>query len=1096
MQKWLFSILESNNHNIQHIFKSIMNKNYHKLLASTCMVVCLLGTPKAMAQAVIFPQQQQAGIALVEVNGEEYVLKNDLLSASFIRTADGKLLFNGCKAMNLKPGSELFKVILGNGTALNASDMKLESVDTEELNANIAAAKGSERFAGKAIKAVFSKDNLTIEWRAVLRDGSHYLRTDLNITAKNDQAMQSVTPMIYTVDNIAAGSAPAVVGNTRGAVLASDKIFAGLETPMGVNAIKTENAGIENFTPKSWTTESFNFSPGTDTPADILKIRVEDDGKYFDLTPEDIKAAQGYVTFREAGEQTVTFQYKGGAHRLQLVGVDVIKAQTDEVVAHDYHFGYTGGKTENNVFTLNIPEKGTYLIRYFVETASQTIESNGSITFSKPIGTPVVVYDLMTEASKQSKAIPTTKLVPAVKAADVKEGYTFVEDEARTEEWTPNFWTKANNKDVPARILEMGHEAQYIYKHEQPVNIQANKAVLNTEFLYKNGNNRLQIVGVDLLQDGAPIAYDYHFGFTGSQKADNTYQVKLPYNGQFTLRYLVSMKNEANTSNGTITSVMTAAPDTIHLPAPTESPMEGYWRRNTTLKGGTTWNVSSVVGLIAPGQSRRSFLAYSERERAVPWRAMPVYISWYELNIDRNNSEDYSKNMTEEQCAEVVNHWYEKFYKPYGKAPVAFVWDDGWDHYGTWTFNKNFPNGFSAADKTGRLMGAGQGAWLGPVGGYGQSGTYRRNYWKDKGGMQLSNKDYYDTFMKACTSMIDKYDFRFFKFDGISAQWSALGPDAGDTGIENAEGIISLEREVRKKKADIFFNTTVGTWASPFWFHFSDAVWRQENDWSVIGNQGDDRERWITYRDRLVYQNFVQNSPLCPINTIMTHGFILTKFGQVSKSMDYKGIVREMRCAFACGSGMVELYNDFKLMDEINGGKLWADLAECIDWQKRNEDVLPDIHWVGGNPWDGAKANIYGWASWNGKKATLALRNPSASAQTIKITLRKALDIPEYVSTQVIWTSSFKDQPVLNGLKMGEAIDIDKELTINMPASSVFVFEGIDQNPLDINPGPTGIGQVTAKNPIVKDSIYDLSGRQLPVPHKGINIINGQKMIK
>lgn len=110
------------------------------------------------------------------------------------------------------------------------------------------------------------------------------------------------------------------------------------------------------------------------------------------------------------------------------------------------------------------------------------------------------------------------KLVPAVKAADVKEGYTFVEDEARTEEWTPNFWTKANDKDVPTRILEMGHEAQYIYKHEQPVNIQANKAVLNTEFLYKNGNNRLQIVGVDLLQDGAPIAYDYHFGFTGSQR--------------------------------------------------------------------------------------------------------------------------------------------------------------------------------------------------------------------------------------------------------------------------------------------------------------------------------------------------------------------------------------------------------------------------------------------------------------------------------------------------------------------------------------------------------------------------------------------------
>jgi len=40
--------------------------------------------------------------------------------------------------------------------------------------------------------------------------------------------------------------------------------------------------------------------------------------------------------------------------------------------------------------------------------------------------------------------------------------------------------------------------------------------------------------------------------------------------------------------------------------------------------------------------------------------------------------------------------------------------------------------------------------------------------------------------------------------------------------------------------------------------------------------------------------------------------------------------------------------------------------------------MLPDAHWVGGNPWDGSKANVYGWAAWNGEKATLALRNPSA----------------------------------------------------------------------------------------------------------------------
>ena len=233
-------------------------------------------------------------------------------------------------------------------------------------------------------------------------------------------------------------------------------------------------------------------------------------------------------------------------------------------------------------------------------------------------------------------------------------------------------------------------------------------------------------------------------------------------------------------------------------------------------------------------------------------------------------------------------------------------------------------------------------------------------------------------------------DYRFFKFDGISGQFTSVGPDAGDTGNENAEGIIRLERYVREElREDIFFNTTVGTWASPFWYQYTDATWRQENDHDRIGNNSVNRENWITYRDRLVYQNYVTNSPICPINTLMTHGFILTKFGPpAGDSREYKHVLNELRCAFVCGSGLVELYNDYDLMNSINDGKLWADLAECIAWQQRNADVLPDIHWVGGNPWDGSKTNVYGWASWNGKKTTLALRNGSNKVGTYEFTLR------------------------------------------------------------------------------------------------------------
>lgn len=672
------------------------------------------------AQAVIFPQKKQPGVAKITQKSNSYQLANKVLKASFINTG-GKLYFNGCSELGLQPSTELFKVLLGDGKTITASEMKLEDVKMVTLAENPSAATASLRYAGKALEARFTYEELSIVWRAVLRNGSHYLRTEMDIQAAKDLPMKGIVAMNYLVAKNSAYTAPEVVGNTRGAILASNHIFAGLETPMGLN----------------------------------------------------------------------------------------------------------------------------------------------------------------------------------------------------------------------------------------------------------------------------------------------------------------SCKDEGNATH-----------------------IEGLWRRNTTLKAGKTWNISSVVGLVAPNQLRRSFLAYSERERAVAWRPYPVYISWYELNIDRNNAQapSYKGNMTVEQCADVVSHWKTHFYDKYQMAPKAFVWDDGWDQYGTWTFNPNFPNGFDEPANEAKKMGTGIGAWLGPVGGYGQSGEYRRAYWRSKGGMQLSNEDYYNFFIRCCTNMIDRYDFRFFKFDGISAQASAIGPDEGTRGEENAEAIISIERAVRQKRPDIFLNTTVGTWASPFWFHFTDAVWRQEGDYGEAGDQGTDRERWITYRDRLVYQNFIQRSPVCPINTLMTHGFILSRWGAVSKNMDYDGIVREMRCAFACGSGMVELYNDYKLMDEIkdnqgNAGALWKDLAECIKWQQEQADVLPDAHWVGGNPWDGKKANVYGWAAWNGKKSVLTLRNPSTSAQTFTTTLREALDIPAYVRGKITLTHAF-NQAELDGMPINKAIDIDTPLVLNLPGSSVFIYNG------------------------------------------------------
>ena len=206
-------------------------------------------------------------------------------------------------------------------------------------------------------------------------------------------------------------------------------------------------------------------------------------------------------------------------------------------------------------------------------------------------------------------------------------------------------------------------------------------------------------------------------------------------------------------------------------------------------------------------------------------------------------------------------------------------------------------------------------------------------------------------------------------------------------------------------------------------------------------------------------------------------------------------VLNEGKLTFGgCGSGMVEVYADFALMNSINGGKLWGDLAECIRWHKAQEDVLPDVHWVGGNPWDGSKANVYGWAAWNGEKATLALRNPSTSAQTFTTTLREALDIPTYIHTSITLTDAFK-QKTLSGLTTGEPIDIDTPLTLNLAGSSVYIYNGDDDTITSIEDcHPFGEEMINGK--LINDQCYDLEGRKLVKPQKnGINIIEGKKVL-
>jgi hypothetical protein len=178
----------------------------------------------------------------------------------------------------------------------------------------------------------------------------------------------------------------------------------------------------------------------------------------------------------------------------------------------------------------------------------------------------------------------------------------------------------------------------------------------------------------------------------------------------------------------------------------------------------------------------------------------------------------------------------------------------------------------------------------------------------------------------------------------------------------------------------------------------------------------------------------------------MTQGLTVTKHGGARNAPrsntpeTIQGIIREMRCTFAAG-GMVELYVDHDIFTALGDGVLWKELADCIKWHRENVDLLADIHWVGGNPWDGERGHVYGWAAWNPRKAKLTLRNPTESEQVFTTTLREAMEIPAFVSGSITLTDAFGGQHQYAGVT-GATLNIDTPITFTMPAFDVVVLDG------------------------------------------------------
>jgi hypothetical protein len=419
-------------------------------------------------------------------------------------------------------------------------------------------------------------------------------------------------------------------------------------------------------------------------------------------------------------------------------------------------------------------------------------------------------------------------------------------------------------------------------------------------------------------------------------------------------------------------------------------------KRELPLRKGQTVNYSLVVGAAPPGQMRRGFLYYIERERAHPYRTFLHYNSWYDIG--------FGKPYDAAAVLDVINAFGTELVQKRNVKLDSFLLDDGWDNpRSLWHMNAGFPEGLAPLNHAAQQYGAAVGIWLSPWGGYEEAKQQRLEFGQksgfetNAGGFALSGPKYYARFHEVSLDFVQKDGINQFKIDGTGNVDSVFPGSSFDSDFAAA---IRLIEDWRAEKPDLFVNLTTGTYPSPFWLRYADSIWRGGDDHSFAG-VGGWREKWITYRDAQTYQHVVQAGLLFPLNSLMLHGLIYARQAEHLDRDPGNAFSHEVHSYFGSGTQLQELYISHTLLSKSD----WDTLAEAANWARRNAEVLRDTHWVGGDP---GKLEVYGWAAWSPAKAILTLRNPNDRRQSISIDVGQTFELPPDSPRQFSASSPWK----------------------------------------------------------------------------------------
>ena len=432
----------------------------------------------------------------------------------------------------------------------------------------------------------------------------------------------------------------------------------------------------------------------------------------------------------------------------------------------------------------------------------------------------------------------------------------------------------------------------------------------------------------------------------------------------------------------------------------------------------------AVVGVAPAGQVHRQFLDYVARMRVAPVRPFLLYNSWYDLQrLAMNHDNTLAR----------VPDFQKLLLSKFGLHLDSFVLDDGWDDMNKlWTIDaQRFPNGFTDLAAALKGIDSHLGLWFGPIGGYDQ-----RNVRVAAGlaqGMEVTSngqflciagRNYSRLLSDAMLKYQKDYAVNYYKIDGIS--FGCNQPDHGHAlGIysdeSSARSLIAMLGKLRANDPKVFLNITTSIWLSPWWLRYADTVWMGGSDSGYLPSVPAlaPRQSAVSYKDSVLYDDFVTHQAQFPISSLMTHGIIKGKYNMLGGDRESLDDFRdEVVHYYSVGNMMYELYisPDMLSADEMDA------LGNTTKWAIANaHPLLDNSTMVLGDP---AKREPYGYVHSSPEKSIVTLRNPFVAPRTVRLKIDEENGFRKTEGTQVLEVQ-YPYRAVTAVVKFGDTVAFD-----------------------------------------------------------------------